>query len=77
MKTAVNAIAIAVLLESIVGCGESEQNGGGSRGIIAGPIARAAVYGIRPEAQLRFVMFTDIPSESTIVSAHSTWIGRV
>ena len=77
MKTAVNAIAIAVRLASIVSWGKSEQNGGCSRGMIAGPIAWEAVYGIRHEAQPGFVMFTDIPIESTIVSAHSTWIGRV
>ena len=41
MKTAVNAIAIAVRLASIVGCGESEQNGGGSRGIRQGTTVRA------------------------------------
>ena len=55
MKTVVNAIAVAVLLASIVGCGTSEQTGGGSRGIVAGTIARAAVYGIRAEKKLGFV----------------------
>ncbi len=77
MKPVVNLIAIAVLLALIVSCGESEQTGGGSRGIVAGTIARAAVYGIRAETKLGFVIFTDIPTEGTIVSAGSTWTGRV
>ena len=77
MRAIVNSIAIAMLLTSIVGCGEPEQTGGGSRGIVAGTIARAAVYGIRAETKLGFVIITDIPTEGTIVSAGSTWTGRV
>ncbi len=75
MKTVVNAIAIAVLLASIVGCGKLELTGGGSRSIVAGAIARAAVYGFGAEEKLGFVMFTDIPSEGTMASAGSTWAG--
>ena len=77
MKTTLNAVAIAVLLASTVGCGKSERTGGGSRGIVAGTIARVSVYGIRAEKRLGFVIFTDLPSEGTIVSAGSTWTGQI
>jgi len=77
MKALVNAIAIAVLLASSVGCGKLEISGGGSRSIAAGAIARAAVYGFRAEKELGFVLFTDIPSEGTSVSAGSTWTGQI
>lgn len=54
-----------------------EKTGGGSRGIVAGAIAREAVYGIRAGKKLGFVMFTDIPSEGTSVSGGSTWTGHI
>lgn len=76
MKTIVNVIGIVLILVSIVGCGK-EKTGGGSRSIVAGAIARESVYGIRAGKKLGFVMFTDIPSEGTNVSAGSTWTGRI
>ena len=75
MKTVVNAIAVTALLASIVGCGKSEEIGGGSRGIVAGTVARASVYGIRAEKKLRFVMFTDVPSEGTTASGVPKLVG--
>ena len=75
-QAAAGILQLAVLA-SIVGCGKLEQTGGGSRGIVAGAIARVAVYGFRAEKKLGFVMFTDIPSEGTSVSAGSTWTGQI
>jgi hypothetical protein len=74
MKTFVNAIAIALLLASIVGC--AKQSGGGSRSVVAGSVVRAAVYGFHAET-LGFVVFTDIPTEGTNVSAGATWTGQI
>ena len=68
MNKVVDAIAIAVILASIVGCGQ-KKTGGGSRSIGAGATARASVYGIRAGMKLGFLMFPDIPSEGTNVSA--------
>ena len=76
MQTIVKTIAIAWILVSIVGCAK-DKTGGGSRGIVAGGIAREAVYGILAGKELGFVMFTDLLSEGTSVSGGSTWTGKI
>jgi len=73
MKT----VVIAAILTLGVGCGELERTGGGSRGVDAGGITKEVVYGIRAGKKLGFAMFTDIPSEGTIVSAGSKWSGHI
>ena len=77
MNTPVDTVAIALLSASVVGCGQLEKTGGGSRSITVGANAKEAVYGFRGENRLAFVVITDIPSEGTRVSAGSAWTGQI
>jgi len=59
-----------------VGCSKL-QSGGGARSITVGGQACESVYGIRDGDRLAFIVFTDITSDGTVVSAGSDWSGKI
>ncbi len=71
------SLCIIGVAAAVVGCGQPEKLGGGSRSFVIGTTPVSAVYGIRAGKELGFLILTDLASEGTRSTAGSSWTGQI